>query len=78
MSVGSKDLGLFPGMGAVLLSGVPGVGPVGVFSLPWEKMAVFLTAPCGRFPAALNGLFDERRKQMELTRKRYKRGVQPC
>ena len=65
-------------MGAVLLSGVPGAGPVGVFSMPWEKMAEFLTAPCGRFPAALNGLFDERRQQMELTRKRYKRGVQPC
>ena len=75
---GAKIGGCFRGMGAVLLSGVPGVGPVGVFSMPWEKMAVFLTVPCGWSPAALNGLFDERRQQMELTRKRYKRGVQPC
>lgn len=71
MSVGSKDLGLFPGDGGGSAFGCPwGGGPVGVFSMPWEKMAVFLTALCGRFPAVLNGLFDERRKHLILIRKR--------
>ena len=72
MSVGSKDLGLFPGDGggsAFRVSlGQEEAG--GGFSMPWEKMAEFLTAPCGRFPAVLNGLFDERRKHLILIRKR--------
>ena len=71
MCVGSKDLGLFPGDGGGSAFGCPWVGrPVGGFSMPWEKMAEFLTAPCGRFPAVLNGLFDERRKHLILIRKR--------
>ena len=78
MSVGSKDLGLFPGDGGGSAFGCPWGGAGGGIFHAMGENGGFLTAPCGRFPAALNGLFDERRQQMELTRKRYKRGVQPC
>ena len=78
MSAGSKDLGLFPGDGGGSAFGCPWGGAGGGIFHAMGKNGGFLTVPCGWSPAALNGLFDERRQQMELTRKRYKRGVQPC
>ena len=48
---GAKIWGCFRGMGAVLLSGVPGVGAGGGIFLANLKNGGFLTVPCGRSPA---------------------------
>ncbi len=53
-------------------------GPAaGVFSAPFEKTAMFLTAPYIRNPAALSGLSDEHRQPKSLETSAACGGVQP-
>ena len=51
MSVGSKDLGLFPGDGGGSAFGCPWGGAGGGIFLANLKNGGFLTVPCGRSPA---------------------------
>uniref|UniRef100_UPI003AB40174 hypothetical protein n=1 Tax=Eisenbergiella sp. TaxID=1924109 RepID=UPI003AB40174 len=50
---------------------------VGVFSVPYEKTALFLTASDGQDPAAPSGLSDERSRRQSLREEFWPRWPNP-
>ena len=50
---------------------------MGVFSVPYEKTALFLTASDGQDPAAPSGLSDERSRRQSLREEFWPRWQMP-